>query len=50
MIRNNNKLENRRCERQSQLREYLTAHENFVTMHDRVYAAMVDEKLATPLE
>ena len=25
-------------------------HENFVTMYDRVYAKMVDAKVATPME
>ena len=44
----NNKLENIRGERQHQLRKYWTTHENFVTMYDRVYAAMVDAKVATP--
>ena len=50
MRRNNNKLENRRAERQRQLRKYWMTHENFVTMYDRVYVAMVDEKVATPLD
>ena len=50
MRRNNNNLENRRGERQHQLRKYWTTHENFVTMYDRVYATMVDEKVATPLD
>ena len=27
----------------------MTTHENFITMYDRVYAAMVDAKVATPL-
>ena len=49
MKRNNNKLENRRGERQHQLIKYWTTHENFVTMYDRVYATMVDAKVATPL-
>ena len=25
-------------------------HENFITMYDRVYAAMVDANIATPLD
>ena len=50
MRRNNNKLENRRGERQNKLRKYWTAHENFFTMYDRVYDAMVDAKLATPMD
>ena len=50
MRRNNNKLENRRGERQHQLRKYWTTHENFVTMYDCVYSAMVDAKVATPLD
>ena len=50
MRRNNNKLENRRGERQNLIRKYWTTHENSITMYDRVYAAMVDAKVATPLE
>ena len=50
MRRNKYQLENRRGERKNQLRKYWTAHEKFVTMYDRVYAAMVDEKVSTPLE
>ena len=49
MIRNNNKIENRRGEIQNQLIKYWTINENYVTMYDRVYAAMVDAKVATPL-
>ena len=43
MRRNNNKLENRRGERKNQLGKYWTTHEKFVTMYDRVYAAMLAE-------
>ena len=50
MRRNKYQLENRRCERQHQLRKYWTTHENFVTIYDRLYAAMVDAKVATPLD
>ena len=50
MIRNNNKLENRRAERQRQLRKYWMTHENFVTMYDRLYATIVDTKVNTPLD
>ena len=50
MRRNNKKLENRRGERQHKLRKYWTAHENFLAVYDRVYAAMVDAKLATPMD
>ena len=50
MIRNNNNLENITGERQHQLRKYCMTHENFVTMCDRVYAAMMDTKVATPME
>ena len=50
MRRNNNKPENRSGERQHQLREYWTTHEKCVTMYDSVYAAMVDAKVATPLD
>ena len=48
--RKNNKLENIRGERQHQLRKDWTTHETFVTMYYRVYAAMVDAKVATPLD
>ena len=47
MRRNKYHLENRRCDRQHQLRKDWTTHENFVTMYDRVYFAMVDAKVAT---
>ena len=47
---NNNKPEIRRDERQHQLRKYWTTHEKFATMYDCVYAAMVDEKVSTPLD
>ena len=50
MIRNKKYIENRRAERQHQLRKYWTTHENFVTMYDRVYTAMVDAKLSTPMD
>ena len=50
MRKNKNKIENRIGERQHQLRKYWTTHENFVTMYDRVYAAMVDAKVTTHLE
>ena len=50
MIRNNNKLENRRGERQYQLRKDWKTPENFVIMYDHVYAEMVDAKVATPIE
>ena len=50
MRRNTQQLENRRGERQHQLRKYWTTHENFVNMYDRVYAAIVDAKVTTPLE
>ena len=49
MKNNNNKLDNSRGERQHHTRNDWTTHENFVTMYDRVYAAMVDVNLATPL-
>ena len=49
MRRNNNNLENRRGDRQHQLRKYWTKHENFVTMYVRVYATMVYANVATPL-
>ena len=49
MRNNNNNLENRRGKRQHQLIKYWKTHENFVTMYDRVYAAMVGAKVATPL-
>ena len=48
-MRRNNKIENRRGERQIQIRKYWTTHENSITMYDRVYAAMADAKVATPL-
>ena len=50
MKRNKNKIENRRGERQLQLRKNWTTHENFVTMYDHVYSAMVDAKVATLLD
>ena len=50
MIRNKYQLENRRGERQHQLRKYWMTHENFVTMYDRLYAEMVDAKVYTPLD
>ena len=50
MIRNNNKLENRRGERKHQLRKYWTTRENVVTMYDRVCAEMADAKVANPLD
>ena len=50
MRRNNNKLEIRRGERQYQLRNDWTTPEKFVIMYDRVYAEMVDAKVATPIE
>ena len=50
MIRNKDQLENRRGERQHQLIKYWTAYENFVTMYDHVYAAMLDAKVAAPLD
>ena len=49
MRRNKYQLENRRGERQHQLIKDCTTHENFVTMYDRVYFAMVDEEVATLL-
>ena len=50
MTRNKDHLESRRDERKQKLRKDWTTHENFVTMYDRVYAAMVGVKLATPLD
>ena len=50
MGRNKNQSQNRRDERQYQLIKDWTTHENFVTMYDRVYDAMVDARVATPLE
>ena len=50
MRRKKHKVENRRGERQHQLRKYWTTHENFVTVYDHVYAALVDAKVATPLD
>ena len=50
MKRVKNKIENRRGERQYQLRKYCTTHENFFTMYDFVYASMVDAKVSTPLD
>ena len=50
MKRGKNKIENRRGERQYQLRKYWTTNKNFVTMYDHVYAEMLDAKLATLLE
>ena len=50
MRRNKYQLENTRGERQHHLRKYWTTHEHFVTMYDRVYAAIVDAKIATPLD
>ena len=50
MTRNKDQLESRRGEIQHKLRKYWTTHENFVTRYDSVYAAMVDEKVVTPLE
>ena len=48
--RNNNNTENRRGERKHQLRKDWTTHDIFVTMYERVYAAMVDAKVSTPLD
>ena len=50
MRRNKNKIENRRGEEKHQLRKYWMTHENFVTMYDRVYAALVYAKVATHLD
>ena len=50
MRRNKNNIEHRRGERQHQLIKDWTTDENFVTMYERVYDAMVYSKLATPLE
>ena len=51
MRRNNNNIENRRGERKHQLRKDWTTHGNFVTVYDRVYAAMMDDaKVATSLD
>ena len=50
MIRNENKVKNRKGERQHQLRKYWTTHENFVARYDHVYAAIVYAKVATPME
>ena len=50
MTRNKDHLESRRDERKQKLRKDWTTHENFITMYDRVYVAMVDAKVATPLE
>ena len=50
MRRKKYQSESRRGERQHKLRKYWTTHENFITMYDLVYAAMVDTKLATLLE
>ena len=50
MRRNKDQLENRRVQKQHQLIKYWTTHENFVTMYDRVYPAMVDAKVATPMD
>ena len=47
--RNKNKLENRRGERQHELRKYWTTHQNFDTMYGHLYVAMVDAKVATPM-
>ena len=44
------KIKNSRGERQHQLRKDWMTHEKFVTMYDRVYAAMVDAKIANPME
>ena len=49
MRRNKYQSENRRGERQHQLRKYWTTHKNFFAMYDRVYAEMVDSKVSTPL-
>ena len=50
MRRNKYQLENRRCDRQHQLRKDWTTRENFVSMYDRVYFAMVDTKADTLLK
>ena len=50
IIRNKDQLESRRGEIKHKLRKDWTTHENFFTMYDRIYAAMVDAKVATPLE
>ena len=50
MRRNNNKLENRRGERQHQIRKYWTTHEKIATMYDHVYTAMVDSKVASHMD
>ena len=50
MRRNKYQLEKKIGEKQHQLRKDWTTHENFITMYDRVYAAIVDAKLATPLD
>ena len=47
---NKYKLETRKGKRQHQLRKYWTTHETFVTMYGRLYAAIMDEKVATPQE
>ena len=48
--RNQNKIENRRGERQHKPRKDRTTDEKFFTMYDCVYAAMVDEKVDTPMD
>ena len=50
MRRNNNKIKNRRDERQNQLKKDWTRHENFITVYDLIYTLMVDAKVANPLE
>ena len=50
MKRNKDQLENRRGDRQHQLRKYWMTHEKIITMYDRLYAAIVDAKVATPLD
>ena len=50
MRRNKNRIENIRGDIKHQLRKDWTTHENFFTMYDRVYAAMVYAKVATPLD
>ena len=42
MRRKKDQLETRRDERQHKLRKHWAEHENFITMYDRVYTAMVD--------
>ena len=50
MGRKQNMIENRRGERQHKPKNDWMTHEKFFTMYDCVYAAMVDEKVDTPMD